>query len=152
MKFARLDQLDAIDTKLIQLLQENGRESVAVLARKLSIARTTVIARISRLEANQVIKGYSIRLGKEAADSYIQAFVGVIITPKLIREVEAKLIKIAEVRLLYAVSGEFDNVLLLKAATPERLNTILEEIGLIDGIERTTTSIILSKKIEKDHY
>jgi len=49
MKQPRLDQLDDIDRKLILLLQEDGRESVAVLARKLNVARTTVVARIARL-------------------------------------------------------------------------------------------------------
>lgn len=50
MRPPRLDQLDDIDRNLIALLQMNARESVANLARQLGVARTTVIARIARLE------------------------------------------------------------------------------------------------------
>ncbi|CEN66111.1 TPA: Lrp/AsnC family transcriptional regulator [Klebsiella quasipneumoniae] len=149
MKQPRLDQLDDIDRKLILLLQEDGRESVAVLARKLNVARTTVVARIARLEANKVIVGYGVRLGQDVLDGSIQAYVGMIITPKRIREVEKKLAQMPEVKTLCAVSGEFDNVLWLKAETPERLNYLLEEIGMLEGVERTTTSIILARKIER---
>ncbi len=81
MKQPVLDQLDDIDRKLILLLQEDGRESVAVLARKLNVARTTVVARIARLEANKVIVGYGVRLGQDVLDGSIQAYVGMIITP-----------------------------------------------------------------------
>lgn len=151
MKLARLDQLDDIDRKLIQLLQENGRESVAVLARKLGVARTTVVARIARLETNKVITGYGVRLGQDVLDASIQAYVGMIITPKRVREVERKLALMPEVRMLCAVSGEFDNVLWLRAETPERLNNLLEEIGMLEGVERTTTSIILARKIERNY-
>ena len=40
-------RLDDIDRQLIAALQLNARESVAMLARKLGIARTTVISRIA---------------------------------------------------------------------------------------------------------
>ena len=42
--------LDEIDRQLIAALQINARESVATLARQLGIARTTVTARLARLE------------------------------------------------------------------------------------------------------
>ncbi|MGP4882487.1 hypothetical protein ACTXQV_64610, partial [Klebsiella pneumoniae] len=41
---------------------------MAVLARKLNVARTTVVARIARLEANKVIVGYGVRLGQDVLD------------------------------------------------------------------------------------
>jgi hypothetical protein len=46
----RLDQLDDIDRQLLSILQLNAREPVAEIARRLGVARTTVIARIARLE------------------------------------------------------------------------------------------------------
>ena len=77
MRPPRLDQLDDIDRNLVALLQTNARESVANLARQLGVARTTVIARIARLETNNVIAGYGVRLGQDVLDSSIQAYVGI---------------------------------------------------------------------------
>ena len=49
--------LDEIDRQLIAALQINARESVAMLARQLGIARTTVTSRLARLEKDKVISG-----------------------------------------------------------------------------------------------
>ena len=56
--------LDEIDRQLIAALQINARESVAMLARQLGIARTTVTSRLARLEKAKVITGYGVRLGQ----------------------------------------------------------------------------------------
>ena len=60
-----------------------------------------------------------------------------------------KLDRMPEVKLLCAVSGEYDYVAWLRADSPERLNDLLDQIGALEGVERTTTSIILSRKIDR---
>ena len=59
-------QTDETDLALMALLGENARLPVATLARKLGLARTTVQARLDRLESSGVIQGYSLRLGSSA--------------------------------------------------------------------------------------
>jgi DNA-binding Lrp family transcriptional regulator len=54
-----------------------------------------------------------------------------------------------EVQLLCAVSGEYDYVAWLRAETPDRLNDLLDLIGGLPGVERTTTSIVLARKIDR---
>ncbi|WJF89091.1 Lrp/AsnC family transcriptional regulator [Paraburkholderia bonniea] len=149
MRPPRLDQLDDLDRNLVALLQANARESVAELARQLGVARTTVIARIARLERSNVIAGYSVRLGQDVLDASIYAYVGLIIAPKFGAEVQKRLGKMPEVQLLCAVSGEFDYVAWLRASSPERLNDLLDQIGNLNGVERTTTSVILARKIDR---
>ena len=56
---------DATDRALIALLRANARASTADLARQLGIARTTVVARLQRLERSGVIVGYTVRLGQD---------------------------------------------------------------------------------------
>jgi DNA-binding Lrp family transcriptional regulator len=149
MRPPRLDQLDDIDRNLVALLQTNARDSVANLARQLGVARTTVIARIARLEKNNVIAGYGVRLGQDVLDASIQAYVGIKLAPKYGRDVQKRLARMPEVQLLCAVSGEFDYVAWLRADSPDRLNDMLDEIGALEGVERTTTSIILARKIDR---
>lgn len=149
MRPPRLDQLDDLDRNLVALLQENARESVANLARQLGVARTTVIARIARLEKTNVIAGYGVRLGQDVLDASISAYVGIIIAPKYGQDVQKRLGRMPEVQLLCAVSGEFDYVAWLRAGSPDRLNDLLDQIGGLEGVERTTTSIILARKIDR---
>ena len=54
-------QTDDTDQRLVTLLRENARRPVAELARHLGLARTTVQARIERLESTGVITGYTLK-------------------------------------------------------------------------------------------
>lgn len=142
-------QLDDIDRNLISLLQINARENVTNLARKLGVARTTVLSRIARLERNDIISGYSVRLGQEVLDARINACVGITLQSKSGRDVVKRFSRMPEIYLLCSVSGEFDYLAWLRADSPERLDALLDEIGDIEGVEKTTTSIILARKIDR---
>ena len=65
--------LDDLDRRLIALLQANARTSAADLARQLGVARTTVLARLLRLEKQAVIVGYTVRLGQDEGDRGVEA-------------------------------------------------------------------------------
>ena len=140
---------DATDRQLIALLQANARESTANLARKLGVARTTVVARLARLEASGTVVGYTARLGSEAAGQGVQAFVGITVQPKAGREVVKKLGGLPELRQLASVSGEFDYMAVLLAETTVRLDALLDEIGEIDGVIKTTSSVVLALRVDR---
>ena len=141
--------LDRLDRELIALLQADARESTANLARQLGVARTTVVARLARLEAQAVIVGYTVRLGSEAADRGVQAYVGLTVSPKAGRDVTRRLARLPELRQLASVSGEFDYLALLRADTPARLDALLDEIGEIEGVLKTTTSVLLALRVDR---
>lgn len=141
MRPPRLDQLDTLDRNLVALLQANARASVAELARQLDVARTTVIARIERLERTQVIAGYSARLGQDVLDASLVAYVGIILAPKFGHDVLKRLDRMPEVQLLCAVSGEYDYVAWLRADSPGRLNDLLDEIGSLHGRNKAAQRI-----------
>lgn len=145
----RLDLLDDTDRQLIAMLQMNAREPVAEIARRLDLARTTVIARIERLERNGVIAGYTVRLGQDVVDPSLQAYVGITVQAKAGRDVVKRLNRMPEVHMLCAVSGEFDYVAWLHVATPDQLNRLLDEIGELDGVVKTHTSVVLARKIDR---
>ncbi|WP_434679314.1 Lrp/AsnC family transcriptional regulator [Pseudomonas sp. R1-18] len=145
----RAPMLDDIDRQLIAALQINARESVATLARQLGIARTTVTSRLARLESSKIISGYGVRLSQRVVDGGLQAYVGITVQPRSGKEVVRRLSAIAQVQQLCAVSGEFDYVAWLRTDSPEQLDQLLDLIGSVDGVEKTTTSIILSSKIDR---
>jgi DNA-binding Lrp family transcriptional regulator len=141
--------LDALDRSLIALLQADGRASAADLARRLGLARTTVLARMERLQRHGVITGYTVRLGRDEAERGVEAFVGITVQPKAAREVTQRLAAIPELQQLLSVSGEFDCIALLHAESPARLDVLLDEIGAIDGVLRTTTSVVLARRVDR---
>ena len=141
--------LDDLDRRLLALLQANARESTAQLARRLGVARTTVLARLARLEREQVITGYTVRLAADASDRSVQAFVGIVTDPKQGREVTRALAGLPELQQLSSVSGEFDYIALLRAETTARLDALLDEIGEIPGVARTTSSVVLARRVDR---
>lgn len=144
-----MTDLDQTDRHLLSLLQANARDSAANLARKLGIARTTVVARIARLERLGVIAGYGVRLGQQMEDNAILAFCGLSVQPKTAPTVLRALQRLPEVVELDSVSGPVDYMAVIRCDTHARLDRLLDEIGALDGVNHTSTSIVLARKIDR---
>jgi len=142
-------ELDQTDRHLLALLQGNARESAANLARALGIARTTVVARIARLERIGVIAGYGVRLGRQMEDNSILAFCGLSVQPKAAPTIVRALQRLPEVEELNSVSGPVDYMAVIRCDSHARLDKLLDEIGMLDGVNHTQTSIVLARKIDR---
>lgn len=137
------------DESLLSLLREDARASTAAIARRLGLSRTTVQNRIERLERQGVIAGYTVRVQDDYERSLIRAHIMITVRPKQMAAVAKALHAIREVHLLYSISGGFDLIALAVAATVGAMDELTDRIGAIDGVERTTSSIILSTKFER---
>lgn len=137
------------DQHLLSILRENARASTAEIARRLKLSRTTVQSRIERLERQGVIAGYTVRVDDEAERGWIRAHIMITVLPKQAPAVVKALHAMPEVRTLHSVSGPFDLVALGVTPTVAQMDELTDRIGAIDGVERTTSSIILSAKFER---
>ncbi len=142
-------KLTASDEQLLSVLRENARASTAQVARRLQLSRTTVQSRIDRLEREGVILGYTVRLGDEAERGRIRAHILVTVLPKQMPAVVRALHAMPEVRSLHSVSGEYDLVAMGVVPAIHNMDELTDRIGAIDGVERTTSAIILSTKFER---
>lgn len=145
-------RLDDLDRKLVALLQTDARRPAADLARRTGVARTTVIARLRRLETEGVIVGYTVRLAATEGSEGVRAYVSLSVSPKASRAVIKRLSLLPELRQLAAVSGEFDYLAVLHAPTTRRLDELLDEIGQIEGVQRTNTSVLLAMRIDRQAH
>lgn len=143
------DLMDDLDQRLLDALQDNAREPTAALARRLRVSRSTVQSRIQRLEEQGVIAGYTIRLSSDFARRLIRAHVSISVSPKLTAAVVQELKRIPEVRALHAISGAHDLIAVIRTETMEGMDALIDRIGAIDGIERTTSAIIMATKFER---
>lgn len=137
------------DQQLLTVLRENARASTAEIARRLKLSRTTVQSRIERLEREGVISGYTVRINDDAERGHIRAHIMITVLPKQMPMVVDALRAMPEVRALHSVSGPFDLVAMGVVPTVAEMDELTDRIGAIDGVERTTSSIILSAKFER---
>lgn len=141
--------LDSTDRKLIALLQENARESVTELARKLKLGRTTVHERIAKLEANGVILGYSPILSRNLGVPTSRAIVMLSLVQRMQGAVMERLRQLPEVLTCHTVSGDFDLALMVEAPQMDDLDAVLDEIIHLPGVERCRSSIIMTTNFHK---
>ncbi len=141
--------IDSTDREILALLREDGRASTAQLGRRLGLSRTTVHSRIERLLARRVITGFTVRMGADTEREQIQAHVLITVTPKLQSRAEAALRKLPEVRKLYSVSGQHDSIAIVVTETVAEMDRVLDQIGSLDGVDRTESSIVLSTRIDR---
>ncbi|MGE0210931.1 MAG: Lrp/AsnC family transcriptional regulator [Parvibaculaceae bacterium] len=137
------------DEELIALLRINAREPVASLARKLGLSRSTVQDRLKRLESDGTIAGYFVRLSEEVRRGGIRSWVTLEIEPRRSADVTRALMKLPQIETLHTVSGKFDCVALVRASSAEEMDKLLDHVGLIPGVTRTESAVILSTKLDR---
>lgn len=141
--------LDEIDNKILALLMDDARMPLTTIAKKVSIARTTAIARIAGLEKKGVIAGYGVRLNNDLYQPAVRAYVGISIEPRSAAAFVKTMHTLPEVETLCAVSGTIDYMLTLRCQSTAELDRLLDQIGAIEGVRQTSTSIILTKRIDR---
>ena len=141
-------QINEKDRQLLRLLSENARSSVSDLARTLGLARTTVQARIERLENSGYIAGYTLRKGPSARP-VLRASALLSVEPRSGAAVLQKLKTLPQVEKVHTTSGRFDLVVELSAQSTEELDETLDDIGGARGIISSESLIHLSTKIDR---
>ncbi|MFD8542597.1 Lrp/AsnC family transcriptional regulator [Streptomyces sp. NPDC059649] len=143
--------MDAIDEKIIAELTRNARISHAELASRVMLSRNAVRQRIERLERQGHIAGYTIvRSGGGAGDDFVSALVLVYRQDRMRGgDVLAALKLIPEVVICEVLSGDFDIMVRLEAASLERVRDIWEEIAQMPGVRDTVTSLTLSRVVNR---
>jgi DNA-binding Lrp family transcriptional regulator len=142
-------RLDKLDHLLLAKLRENARAPVSDLARALGLSRTTVQNRIQRLERAKVITGYSVRVAESYEKNQIHAYIMITVGPKQAASVSAGIKRMPAVRLLQSVSGVFDMIALAVTPSVREMDDLIDSIGNLEGVERTTSSVVLSTKLDR---
>jgi DNA-binding Lrp family transcriptional regulator len=140
---------DDLDKTLLSALAVDARISVATLARRLDVARTTVQARLERLERNGTIAAYTVKLGEAARLNRIRATVLMQVEPRATAMVLARLKTMVAVEVVHTSSGRFDMVLQLACENTTALDQALDDIGEIKGVRSSESLIHLATKIDR---
>ncbi|MEZ5675578.1 transcriptional regulator, AsnC family [Thalassovita litoralis] len=139
---------DETDAALLALLAENARMPVATMARRLGLARTTVQARLDKLENNGTIAGYTLRLGASLRPR-VRATVLLSAEPRASAAILSRLKSLPQVEAVHNASGRFDMIVQVAADTTEELDDLLDKIGDAQGVKSSESLIHLSTKIDR---
>lgn len=138
--------MDELDSKIIALLQKDGRASNAGIARDAGVSEGTVRRRLKRL----MDKGYIqvVALLDPAKMGYSsEALIGVQVDPDKVDLVADGLSKLEEVSWVAITTGSFDVFAWATLASAETLGVFLRtKVGTIAGVRRTETFVNLAIK------
>lgn len=137
------------DDELIDILRNNARMSVTDIAGLLGVSRSTAQKRLEKIEASGAIASYTVVLSDEYQKGQVRAHVSVSLTLKQTNIIVAKLRKMRPVKEIHSVSGPFDLVVVVSANSVSALDLAIDDIISVDGVDRTSTAVILSTKLKR---
>jgi Lrp/AsnC family transcriptional regulator, leucine-responsive regulatory protein len=137
--------LDAIDLKILYILQNHGRSRLADIAGEVELSAPAVMERVKKLEAGGVIKGYQAVVDGKKVGKDITAFIGVSIgNQQDIDKFAGAMLRHHDVLECHHVTGDESFILKVKSADTGSLETLLGDIRSVEGVTRTVTKVVLS--------
>lgn len=138
--------LDDADRAIISELRRDGRIAIRALAERVHISRANAYARISRMQADGVITGFTARLNPERAGLGTTAYVMLTVEQNAWRAIAEQLREIPYVEHFALVGGDFDILVLVRAADNAALRSVvLERVQAIEGIRSTRTWLVFDE-------
>ncbi|MGH3587660.1 MAG: Lrp/AsnC family transcriptional regulator [Pseudonocardia sp.] len=138
--------LDEIDRRILTELRADGRMSMRTLAQRVSVSRANAYTRVERLTRDRVITGYRATVDPAKTGLATSAYVTLTVRQNSWRALRAELEAIPEVAHMALLGGEFDVILLVRAADNAALRTVvLERLQAIPGVLGTRTFLIFEE-------
>jgi Lrp/AsnC family leucine-responsive transcriptional regulator len=138
--------MDDVDYKILTILQNKARIPNVEVARQVGMAPSAVLERIKKLELQDVIQGYEVRLNPEQFNRSLIAFVTVCVRPTLsIRKTGQELARLEEVQEVHFLAGDDCLFLKVRVSNHLELETLLtKKIAAIHEVLSTKTQIALA--------
>ncbi|MEV0849531.1 Lrp/AsnC family transcriptional regulator [Streptomyces sp. NPDC049954] len=139
--------IDELDGRLLVLLDQEPRIGVLEASRRLGVARGTAQARLDRLLARGVIRGFGPQVDPAALGYPVTAFATLEIKQGRGTQVRAHLARVPEVLELHTITGQGDMLCRLVARSNGDLQRVIDRVVGFDGIVRAATSIVMENPV-----
>lgn len=140
--------VDELDARLIGVLAAEPRTGVLELSRRLGVARGTVQARLDKLVARGVVRGFGPQIAPAALGFGVTAFVTLEIRQRYGHDaVAAHLAEIPEVLEAHTITGSGDLMCRIVARSNTDLQRVIDQVMGYEGIVRASTIIALAEQI-----
>ena len=136
---------DNTDLMILNELRDDCKKPVKEIARKLRIHPNTVLMRVKKLENDKVILKYQAEIDYRKLGYELHVIIMVRVRKGRAGDPEqlADLSSIPEVQALYACTGAYDVIAVVRVKDRDELVKVLRKIGENEIVTKTTTHIIL---------
>lgn len=139
------DELDDVDYKIIELLQQNARMSAREIASQVFLSSTAIATRIERLQEKNIIRGFEIKINPVALGYYTKAFINVEVDPVNKKTFYPYIEKCVNVIQCNCVTGDYSMLLEVMFHNTMELDVF---IGQLQRFGKTKTLIVFSTSVE----
>ena len=139
-------KVDNTDERLVAALRHDARASLSDLALQLKLLRTTVRARIERLQARSDILGFTVVVKEDTLQDPVRGLMMIGIEGRGTERVIRQLQGLAQVRAVHSTNGRWDVIVELGTETLEALDAALTRIRKLDGVTTSETSLLLATR------
>ena len=139
-----MNHLDAIDAKILEILQEDGRAPHSQIAERVGLSQPSVHERVKKLEQSGVIKGYSAIVDPLALNLHVLAFIWVQFGEYKTSDVGQAIAEISQVQEVHHVAGEDCMLVKVRCHSPGDLEPVLDRIWSSGPVSGTRTTIVFS--------
>jgi Lrp/AsnC family leucine-responsive transcriptional regulator len=138
---ARLD--DEIDLGIVRAISLEARATLAELSAAVGLSVSAVQARLRRLEARGVIRGYRALVDAEAVGKPLAAFVEITpLDPAQPDNAPELLEHLAEIEACHSIAGEASYMLFVRVASPRHLESLIRDIRAAASVNTRTTVVL----------
>jgi Lrp/AsnC family transcriptional regulator for asnA, asnC and gidA len=137
--------LDDIDVAIIKILQENSKTSYRVIQDELKISIGTIHNRISKLEENKVIEGYSLKLNNEILGYKLTFLIRINIDGKHTKEILEEITKKPEVCSVFHTTGEQSAALICRFKEAQDVHNFIRDLNEKEYILKTNSNMVLKE-------
>jgi DNA-binding Lrp family transcriptional regulator len=133
---------------MLDVLRVDGRISMTELAERVGVSRANAYSRFERLRTDGVIEGFTARIDPRRLGLAVHALVTMQVEQHSWRRVRTELLAMDEVEYVAFTTGEFDVVILVRAADVEELrDVILVRLQAMAEVRGTRTILILDEVV-----
>ena len=137
-------RMDDMDDRLIAALRHDARASLSDLAARLGVSRTTLRARLARLQSRGEIVGFSVITRADVARDPVRGLMMIGIEGRGADRIKRHLAGMAELRAVHSTNGRWDLIVEIGSATLVEFDEVLNRIRKLDGVVSSETNLLLS--------
>lgn len=138
-------KIDALDLKILNILQDDGRVSNAEIARKVGKAPSAVLERVRKLRRNGIIRGYECIVDHKILGRGLTAFTSIRVEEGVgATEVGQRLAELPEVLEVHYTAGRDSYLVKVRVEDTEALQATLAKFGTIAAVRDTNSTIVLT--------
>jgi DNA-binding Lrp family transcriptional regulator len=136
--------MDDLDRSIVGALRNDARTSISSIASNLGVARATVQHRITRMENNGTIVGYTVKLKPGSGPNVIRAIMSIATEGNTAKAVVTRLSGSPNVSAVHSTNGKWDLIAEIQADSLAQFDSAINTIRDMKQITASETNLLLS--------